>query len=74
MEYCVSNLKQIKDSLFQFDEHRICRILKDVGTGLKILHESDMVHLDIKPGKLNGKIIRFLIHLLRMHTQNFLFS
>lgn len=50
MEYCLSNLKQIKDSLFNFNEHQICGILKDVATGLKILHECDMVHLDIKPG------------------------
>ncbi len=51
MEYCKSNLKQIQNSIKKFNEFQISKILKEIATGLKTLHECDMVHLDIKPGK-----------------------
>ena len=52
MEYCPSNLKNSEVEGVKFSESMIRGVLRDVCKGLKQLHKQNIVHLDIKPGKI----------------------
>lgn len=50
MEHCNYSLKHLKQTQVHFNESQIRHILRDISEGLKSLHKSNVVHLDIKPG------------------------
>jgi len=49
MEHCQNNLRKLRSELTKFSESRIRQIMRDVCTGLKFLHNQDLVHLGLKP-------------------------
>jgi len=49
MEFCESSLESLSKSR-TFVEKDLCKILKDISSGLLSLHKNNVVHLDIKPG------------------------
>lgn len=56
MECCQASLSHfIKDDKVKFNESLIRQILRDICSGLKFLHEHNIVHLDIKPGEYSNK-------------------
>ena len=52
MEHCLYSLNEMKKNQKYFSEIQIRKILKDICTGLKFIHNQKIVHLDIKPGLL----------------------
>ena len=73
MEYCQSNLQTIKllNQLNSgFSEKELLKILKDIAIALSDLHRNCIVHLDIKPGKHNEFIKKFIKIKFRKHTSN----
>lgn len=51
MEYCPSSLlEKIKNKMLT--EEEIIILIEQITLALKLMHNSNMVHLDIKPGKL----------------------
>ena len=60
MEYCPKSLKEEMIEKGQFSEAELRKILRDICVGLSYLHRNDIVHLDIKPGKIKVKgIIKY---------------
>jgi len=54
MEYCPKSLKEEMKEKGRFSEEQLKKILRDICMGLSYLHRSDIVHLDIKPGKIQS--------------------
>lgn len=68
MEHCQSNLRKLKNEHMRFSESNIRQIMREICMGLKHLHSQKIVHLDIKPGKLNYK------EYFLMRLENILYS
>jgi wee1-like protein kinase len=49
MEHCNTSLRQLIENTSYFPETQLKTILRDVASGLKVLHLKNVVHLDIKP-------------------------
>ena len=49
MEHCNYSLRHLISSIQYFNDSQIREILRDVVSGLKVLHSQNVVHLDIKP-------------------------
>jgi len=73
MEYCPKSLKEEMIEKGQFTEVELKKILRDICVGLSYLHRNDIVHLDIKPGKINKihKNLKFLENILISKTKKY---
>ena len=56
MECCQGSVADfMKKDRIKFTESMVRHILRDICSGLKFLHQHNIVHLDIKPGKHQNK-------------------
>jgi len=56
----------------QFSEAELRKILRDICVGLGYLHRNDIVHLDIKPGKIKSKeLLNILENILISKTKKY---